>query len=311
MRGVLLTTAVVALTASACGASDGEPSRATSTSAGPAQVTELDDGAVGVADVDGDAWLVQPDAGTVLPGDGEPIDVGEAPLRIVDTPDGVWVSVIRDGSVVRIDPATGEVDTTVRLKPAGSEPEGLAWDGAHLWVVDQAGGRVVELDPDGSVVDSFATDDEPRLVAAGDSGIWVANYGGTSVSRVADGRVRTVHLDSCVGPQGIAETAGRVWVSCTLSGKAVALDARTMKQVAEVPDLPDADAVVADGDTVYVVGQSGPTVYVLDAATGDLRDSVRLDDATPTTENVGAAIVGDDLVVSHPDVRRLYTLPVP
>ena len=131
--------------------------------------------------------------------------------RMVDalvTPDGVWVSVIRDGTVVRIDPATGDVDTTVQLKPKGSEPEGLAWDGTHLWVVDQAGGRVVELDPDGAVVDEFRTGDEPRLVTAGDSGIWVANYGGTSVSRIADGKVRTFRLTACAGPQGIAEVAG-------------------------------------------------------------------------------------------------------
>ena len=309
MRRALPAVAVVIASALAgCGAGSDDPEPAASS--GP-DVAELDSGAVGVADVAGAAWLVQPESGTVLPGDGDPVDVGEAPLRIVDTPDGVWVSVIGDGTVVRIDPASAQVTRTVRLKPAGSEPEGLAWDGSHLWVVDQAGGRVLELDQDGTVVDSYRTDDEPRLVAAGDAGIWVANYGGTSVSRVADGEVRTVHLTSCVGPQGIAEVAGRVWVSCTLSGKAVALDAGTMKQVAEVPDLPDADAVVGHGDTVYVVGQSGPTVYVLDAATGELRDRVRLDEAPPTSENVGAAVVGGDLVVTHPDVRKVYTLPLP
>ena len=304
MRAVLLALAVLSL--AACGGSSGD---------GPApsgpDVTQLDAGPVGVADVGGEAWTVLVDAGEVRTADDERIPVGDAPLRIVDTPDGVWVSVINDGAVVRIDPASGEGDQTVELTPRGSEPEGLAWDGAHLWVVDQAGGRVVELDGAGKIVDDFATDDEPRLVAAGDHGVWVANYGGTSVSRVADGRVRTVHLTSCVGPQGIAETAGRVWISCTLSGKAVALDAVTMKQVAEVPDLPDADAVVANGDTVYVVGQSGPTVYVLDAATGAVRDTVRLDEAHPTSENVGAAVVGEDLVVTHPDEQKIWTLPLP
>jgi sugar lactone lactonase YvrE len=223
----------------------------------------------------------------------------------------VWVSVIRDGTVVRIDPTTDEVDRRVRLSPAGSQPEGLAWDGAHLWVVDQAGGRAVELDPAGTVVASYRTGAEPRLAAAGDGAVWIANYGGTSVSRVAHGRVRTVSLPGCSGPQGIAEAAGRVWVACTLSGKAVALDARTMRQVAEVPGLPDADAVVADGATVYVVGQSGPTVYAIGSRSGSLTRTVRLDDVPGTTENVGAAVVGSDLVVTQPDVRKVYSLPLP
>ena len=134
---------------------------------------------------------------------------------------------------------------------------------------------------------------------------------GGLAQRVADGKVRTIPLTGCSGPQGVAEAAGRVWVSCTLSGKAVALDTDSMKQVAEVPDLPDADAVVANGDSVYVVGQSGPTVYVLDAATGELQDTLRLGDAPPSSENVGAALVGGDLVVTHPDVAEVYTLPAP
>lgn len=305
MRGALAAVAAAAFLTCCGGSEDGS-----TPTPGP-DVTELDSGAVGVADVDGTAWFVQPEAGTVLPGHGDPIPVGEAPLRIVSTPDGVWVSVIRDGAVVRIDPDSQRVAQTVTLAPKHSEPEGLAWDGSHLWVVDQAGGRVVELDPAGRVVASYRTDDEPRLVAAGEHGVWVANFGGTSVTRVADGKVSTVPLSGCVGPQGIAEAAGRVWVSCTLSGKAVALDTSTMKQVAEVPNLPDADAVVANGPLVYVVGQSGPTVYVIDAATGSLKDTVRLGEAPPTSENVGAAVVGENLVVTHPDEQQVWTLPLP
>jgi DNA-binding beta-propeller fold protein YncE len=290
---------------------DAAPPAPTSSSPAGLEVTELDAGPVGVADVAGTAWTALVDEGTVRTADDDRIAVGDAPLRLVSTPDGVWVSVIRDGTVVRIDPATGKVAQTVRLRPAGSEPEGVAWDGRRLWVVDQAHDRVVPLAPDGTQLVATEVDDEPRLVSTGPSGTWVTSYAGSALTLVDRDRSRTVPLAGCVGPQGVAEAGGRVWVACTLSGKVVALDARSMEQVTEIDDVPDADAVVATGDTVYVVGQSGPTVYVIDAANGELTDTVALDDATPTNENVGAAVVGDDLVVTHPDERKIYTIPLP
>jgi streptogramin lyase len=236
--------------------------------------------------------------------------VGSAPLRLVDTPDGVWVSVISDGKVVRIDPATGKIDKTISLKPANSEPEGLAWDGS-LWVVDQANSRVVQYDRAGTEVRSVDVGEAPRLATAGESGIWVTNYLAGSVTLVADGQGFTLRLDQCIGPQGVAEVAGKVWVACTENSLVVALDVETRKVVTTIENVPDADAVAVAGDTVYVVGQSGPTVYSIDAASGELRDTTVLGDVPRTTENVGAAVVGDELVVTHPDVRTIYSLPLP
>jgi hypothetical protein len=264
---------------------------------------------VGIADVAGEPWVVLVGADAVRTGDGDRVEVGDAPLRIVDTPAGVWVSVIHDSTVVRIDPATGKVDKRVRVKPAGSEPEGLAWDGRSLWVVDQGNERVLQLDGDGAQQAAYDVGQAPRLVAVGDTGTWVTNYGGTSVSRVRDGEVTTAPVVGCIGAQGVVEAAGKVWVSCTVSHKVVVLEPETMEQVGEVTDLTDADAVVADGTTVYVVGQSGPTVYVIDAESEELTSATQLGDTGATQENVGAAIVGSDLVVTHPDVG-LFTLPL-
>lgn len=309
---LLAALLVATLVLAGCSGSDGSSGASGSSPAvpGPA-ITDLDTGAVGVADVDGGAWTVLYQDGSVRTPDDDRIHVGHAPLRIVDTPAGVWVSVIRDGTVVRLDPASGTVDKTIRLTPHGSEPEGLSWDGTSLWVVDQAHARVLRLSPDGRVLGSVRVGEEPRLVTSGPSGTWVTSYGGTSVTRVSGHDPRTVPLTGCVGPQGIAEAAGRVWVSCTLSDTVVALDAHTLRQVAAAPDLPSPDALVAHGDTVYVVGQAGPTVWVVDARTGKVEDTVALDDEPRTNENVGAAVVGADLVVTHPEARRIYSLPLP
>lgn len=335
MRHVLATAALAGLvTLTACSGGDdpaagptaGTPRASVSEDTGEpvpitpdgVDVTELDDGAVGVADVDGEAWTALIDAGQVLTGDGTRVDVGTAPLRLVDTPDGVWVSVISDGRIVRVDPASGEVDLRVRLRPAGSEPEGLAYADGILWVVDQAHDRLVPVDSTtGDVGEALDVGGAPRLVSAGTGGPWVSNYGGGSVSRVLttvdslpSPRVTTRRVPHCLGPQGLAEAGGVIWVACTIDGKVVGLDARTLQPVVTLDGLAGADAVVADGDTVYAIGQQGPTVWAIDASTRKVVTTLVLDDAGGTSENVGAAVVGTDLVVTHPDARRRYDVPL-
>lgn len=311
---------LVAPAAAGCGGSDPGLSPDTSSSSSGTtpsgvQVTRLDAGPVGLAAVGGQAWAALPDPGEVRTGQDRRIAVGAAPLRLVGTPAGVWVSVISDGSVVRIDPATGKVDLRVRLRPAGSEPEGLAYDGSMLWVVDQAHDRLVPFDPEtGHPGTPVRVGAAPRLVSAGPAGLWVGNYGDGSVSRVATGAggvtVRTRSADPCITPQGLAEAAGVVWVACTVDGQVVGLDAGTLEPVTTLPDLPAADAVVADGDTVYVVGQQGPTVWTIEARSRRITGKLVLDDAHQTQENVAAALVGNTLVVSHPEQQSLYTVPL-
>ena len=243
------------------------------------------------------------------------IAVGAAPLRLVGTPAGVWVSVIRDGSVVRIDPATGNVDLRVRLRPAGSEPEGLAYDGSTLWVVDQAHDRLVPLDPEsGRPGTPVRVGAAPRLVSAGPAGLWVGNYGDGSVSRVTTGAGGVTVRTGAPVPASRRRGSPRRPVSCgspaPSTAQVVGLDARTLEPVTTLPDLPAADAVVADGDTVYVVGQQGPTVWTIDARSRRVTGKLVLGDAPQTQENVAAALVGDRLVVSHPEQQSLYAVPL-
>jgi DNA-binding beta-propeller fold protein YncE len=221
------------------------------------------------------------------------------------------VSVIGDGTVVRVDPATGHIDRRTALRPRGSEPEGLAYGGGTVWVVDQAHDRVLPLDPAtghlGAPVDVGIG---PRLVAAGADGTFVSSYVAGSVTRVVSGRATTRDAAPCLTPQGLAEAAGVVWVACTSYGQVVGLDARTLRRVTDLTGLASADAVVADGDTVYVVGQRGPTVWTIDARTRAVTHELVLDDQPRTTENVDAALLDGHLWVSHPEGRRLYDVPL-
>ncbi|WP_180933626.1 hypothetical protein [Nocardioides ungokensis] len=187
-------------------------------------VTELDDRPVGLAPVGGTVWAALPDAGQVLTARGRAVKVGRQPLRLVATPQGVWVSAIGDGTVVRVDPATGEVDRRTVLRPRGSEPEGLAYDGHTVWVVDQAGDRVLPLDPaTGRLGTAVDVGIGPRLVTAGPDGVYVSSFVAGSVTRVVDGTPTTRDAAPCLTPQGLAEAAGVVWVACTSDGQVVGL----------------------------------------------------------------------------------------
>src|SRR4051794_39381384 len=106
MRVLLATTTLVLAVVTGCSGGDGGLSAAPSTPAtgdpsgetvpDGVEVTRLDTGAVGVADVAGTAWTALPDDGSVRTAGDRRTPVGEAPLRLVDTPAGVWVSVIGD-----------------------------------------------------------------------------------------------------------------------------------------------------------------------------------------------------------------------
>lgn len=313
---------VLALLLAACG---GEETPAGSTSSAASEtpsfvppdsppegvtVTDLDAGPVGLTAVGDDVWAVLPDAGAVLGPDGEEHRVGEVPLRAVTTPEGIWVSVFGASRVVRVDPGTGRVERRVRVRPDG-EPEGLAHDGTTVWVVDQENERLLPLDPGtGALGEPVAVGPAPRLVTVGEEALYVGNFNGRSVTRVADGQADTQPAGDCLTPQGLAEAGGVLWVACTLDGRVVGLDPTTLEQVVALEGLLHADMVVADGALVHVVGQQGPTVWTIDTSSREVVGELVLDGAAPTSANVGAVLVGDRLVVSHPDARRLYEVPL-
>ena len=100
-----------------------------------------------------------------------------------------------------------------------------------------------------------------------------------------------------------------MWVACTTSSTVVGLDVHTLAKVVVLHGPDAADAVVAR-DGVSVVGQRGPTVWAVDAGRRTVVSRLPLDDTLPSHENVGAALVGRLLVVTHPEAQRVWTVPV-
>jgi sugar lactone lactonase YvrE len=269
-------------------------------------------GPLGIAVRDGRTWVTLLDEKAVLTPSGMRMPLGGIPLRITDSAGGLWVSLFDTGEVVNLD-ADGKVRMRVSLGD-GAEPEGLAAVGSQLWVVDQAGSRVVLLDArTGKKLDEVPVPAGPRLAAVGSSDLWVTSYEDGAVTGI-DLRTRRIDVSRdavCKGPQGIAEAGSRVYVACTVDDSVVVLDPTTLEELTGYR-LQYADAVAVGGSTVYVVGQKGPGVLALDAATSDVVAAGTLDDTDPVSRsNVAAVVAPEGLVVTHPEAGEVFTAPVP
>jgi YVTN family beta-propeller protein len=63
------------------------------------------------------------------------LQVGRAPKGVAYGAGAVWVANGGDGTVSRIDPATGRLVATIRV---GSSPAGIAVGAGYVWVTAQA-----------------------------------------------------------------------------------------------------------------------------------------------------------------------------
>jgi len=126
----------------------------------------------------------------------------------------VWLMVDAQGSLARIDAATGAVVGTVQLPPGSYNPvfsEGRVWvsraDGAELTVVDADTAKVVDHVPTGP---------HPRFLTAGAGAVWTLNQGDGSLTRVdVAGRrpVQAVQLETPGAGGDIAYADGLVWTT--------------------------------------------------------------------------------------------------
>jgi virginiamycin B lyase len=126
----------------------------------------------------------------------------------------VWALDGKLGSLWRFDPRTGHV--RIRL---GFDPGGLAFGLGRLWVTDNGGDTVAEIDPrTNQIVRRIKVGDGPIGVAAGERSVWTANYGAGTVSQL-DPETGRVVATIPVGPHPklIALGEGGVWVTVQAS----------------------------------------------------------------------------------------------
>jgi virginiamycin B lyase len=136
----------------------------------------------------------------------------------------VWETSFDDGSLARVDPATGHID---RINLGGAAV-GVVVSGGSIWVALRDRGVVVRVDPRTlRVLDTTTVGTDPAFLAAAGGLIWVANQTDGTVTRIDARTGQTVGLPIRIMPGDAANltaAGSSVWVANILHSSATRID---------------------------------------------------------------------------------------
>ncbi|HEY7255828.1 MAG TPA: protein kinase [Solirubrobacterales bacterium] len=225
-RGWLVTPAVLAALAAALilllGGSDVSVSSPVDVGTPPLRVA-TGEGAVWVTSAaDGTLTRIDPQTGQIA---GRPLQLGRGISAVAVGRSSVWVSSPRTSSVLRVDPASDTVIGRIRV---GGRPGSLIVAGGRVWVADEGGAGVTEINPEGERVfrRGIAPHTAPLRLAAGAGGIWVSSASTGSVRRIdqTTATAAGAPIRAGRGPAGITVGGGLVWVANSRSDTVTRVD---------------------------------------------------------------------------------------
>src|SRR3954447_24781504 len=115
------------------------------------------------------------------------IQVG-IPSSAVAARGAVWVALMADGKLAKVDPASNKVVARIRV---GASPLDVTYGANSLWVANGGSATVSRVNPrTQKVVATIRVGIRPFSVAYGAGAVWVANLSGGTVSRIAPTRNR-------------------------------------------------------------------------------------------------------------------------
>lgn len=127
----------------------------------------------------------------------------------------LWAASPTDSLLHRIDPATNDIEATIKIP--GGETEGLGPEVGlgSVWVTHGSAGTVTRIDASTNErIVTIETGAGAGRVAFGLGSVWVANYEAGTVSEI-DPRTNEVvdQIETGLNPNGIAFGLGHIWVS--------------------------------------------------------------------------------------------------
>jgi streptogramin lyase len=150
-----------------------------------------------------------------------------------------------------------------------------------VWVADNSGSRVIELDPmDGRPIGRpIPVAAGPEATAVGAGGVWVASGDGT-VTRIDPRTGQPDRAPVKVGdPGGIAAGSGAVWVTSRTTGTVTRIDPMTLESAGDPIPVGAGPADVAlGGGAAWVANTDDGTVTRIDTSSGEADEPIAVAD---------------------------------
>jgi serine/threonine-protein kinase len=200
-----------------------------------------------------------------------PIPVGGGPLRIATGQRSVWVTSSREGTLSRIDVATGLVTGTPLSLGRGLA--GVAVGDSAVWVSSPHTGEVLRVNGDTNRVEQrILVGGRPGAIVFGGDRVWVADQAGAGITAInaRSGKVFKRRIAPHAAPLRLAVGGGGVWVSSATTGTVRRVDLGTAVAGAAVRVGGGPSGITVGGGSVWVASSRSDRVTRIDPATGAL-----------------------------------------
>ena len=208
----------------------------------------------------------------------------------------VWVADSLDDGVVRIDPSTRAVTTTI---PVGRNPVGVAVGEGSVWVANSGDGTVTRIDPQGGKRETIPVGGSPQSVVVADGRVWVTVDRQTIANTSAASSGGTLRLSSQgdVGPMDPAFCVSLVAAPRRHLREAPQLpgQARPGRLPARARGRPVATDTVAGRQDLHVHDPEGFPLLAALQGTGHRPDVQERDRAEPQPHHEGPGAGADYL----------------
>jgi streptogramin lyase/predicted Ser/Thr protein kinase len=214
--------------------------------------------------------------GSEGPSVSAPIAVGTPPLRITADAQGAWVTSERDGTVARLDPASGKQLRQVRLRRGIS---GIAIGSKWLWVTDPRRHELLRLDAKTlRLKQAIPIPGAPGPIAlsADPPRVWIADEDGSGIAVVnaeSGRRIRT-QLPPLAAPLRLAVGAGGLWASSSSTASVRRIDLGSMEPGDPILAGPRPAGITVAQGAVWVTNPPRGTVTEIDPSLREVRAQV-------------------------------------